>query len=181
MDLTVFYLFLFLLLPLIAILGSIAWIFITDANVKKEAEQKRKQSEAAIQKAIGLNKACELDPIQFEALVGEVFRRMGYQVRMTKTTGDDGIDLWLTKDQNTEIVQCKRYKGNISVRAVREFYGVIIDKTVHKGYFVSTGNFTMPARRFAEGKNLQLIDGAELSEWLYDHGKRTGNTTEEFE
>jgi len=120
-----------------------------------------------------LQKAYNLAPIEFEALCKKCFEGMNYKVDTTATTGDGGIDLLLKKGNMIEIAQCKRFKGNISVKIVREFYGVIIDKQVRKGYIITTGKFTMPARVFAEDKGIHLIDGTELAEWIIELEKKT--------
>jgi restriction system protein len=46
--------------------------------------------------------------VEFEMYVAAVFRGLGYNVAMTKTTGDFGVDLVLTKDAKRTAVQCKR-------------------------------------------------------------------------
>jgi restriction system protein len=58
---------------------------------------------------------------QFEALVGEAFRRQGYAVTETGGGGaDGGIDLSLKKEGETFLVQCKQWKAyKVSVTTVR--------------------------------------------------------------
>lgn len=72
----------------------------------------------------------------------------------------------MSEDGKSEIVQCKRYRKQVSVQTVREFFGVMIDEQVNRGYIVTTGHFTLPAIKFAEGKGTHLIDGPELAELL---------------
>lgn len=76
--------------------------------------------------------------------------------------------MYLYKDGKTEIVQCKRYNSSISVQPVREFFGVMVDKQITKGYIVTTSNFTLPAQKFAQGKGIDLIDGETLAEMLLE-------------
>ena len=128
-------------------------------------QEKHERSEE-LGKIRTLQDAYDRTPQEFEGLVQLLFERMGYEARTTQTVGDGGIDLWLHKDGTAEIVQCKKYQGNVSVQVVREFFGVMIDKQVNKGYIITTGHFTLPARTFAEGKSIHLIDGTELAELL---------------
>lgn len=97
---------------------------------------------------------------QFEALVGEAFRRKGYAVTETGGGGaDGGVDLMLKKAGETFLVQCKQWKVyKVGVRTVRELYGVMAAKGAAGGFVVTSGVFTNEARAFAEGRNIELMD-----------------------
>jgi len=45
---------------------------------------------------------------------------------------------------------------------VREFYGVMAANGATGGYFVTSGVYTDEAKKFAQGLNLELIDGPRL-------------------
>lgn len=61
------------------------------------------------------------------------------------------------------LVQCKAWSTyDIGVKAIRELFGVMAASQVAEGVFVTTGRFTQPARDFALGKEIILIDGADL-------------------
>jgi hypothetical protein len=107
-----------------------------------------------------------MDPIDFEKLIGQLFEDMGYAVRTTAVTGDEGIDLFLQKDGVKEVVQCKRFKGNVGAPIVRDLYGAMIHFNAQKSYLVTTGRITQPAREWVAGKPIELIDGAELMRWI---------------
>ena len=101
---------------------------------------------------------------QFEALVGEAFRRKGYAVTETGGGGaDGGIDLALRKEGETFLVQCKQWKAyKVSVTTVRELYGVMAAEGATGGFVVTSGVFTDEARAFAVGRNIELMDGKAL-------------------
>ncbi len=101
---------------------------------------------------------------QFEALVGEAFRRKGYAVTETGGGGaDGGIDLALKKEGETFLVQCKQWKATkVGVTTVRELYGVMAANGVTGGFVVTSGVFTDEARAFAIGQNIELMDGNAL-------------------
>jgi restriction system protein len=101
---------------------------------------------------------------QFEALVGEAFRRKGYAVTETGGGGaDGGIDLALKKEGETFLVQCKQWKAlKVGVTTVRELYGVMAAKGATGGFVVTSGVFTGEARAFAVGRNIELMDGKAL-------------------
>lgn len=101
---------------------------------------------------------------QFEALVGEAFRRKGYAVSETGGGGaDGGIDLALKKEGETFLVQCKQWKAQkVGVATVRELYGVMAAEGATGGFVVTSGVFTDEARAFAVGRNIELMDGKAL-------------------
>lgn len=101
---------------------------------------------------------------QFEALVGEAFRRKGYSVTETGGGGaDGGIDLALKKDGEISLVQCKQWRAlKVGVTTVRELYGVMAANGASGGFVVTSGAFTDEARAFAVGRNIELLDGKAL-------------------
>ncbi|MGV3772102.1 MAG: restriction endonuclease [Verrucomicrobiales bacterium] len=105
---------------------------------------------------------------EFEKLVGLVFSARGYSVEHTGGGGaDGGVDLRLRKDGETVLVQCKRWKVfKVGVKPIREFYGVMTSEGVDRGIFVSSGVYTKEALEFAEGKPLEIIDGAQFAEMV---------------
>ena len=115
----------------------------------------------------GIESIRELSWEEFEWLIGEVFRRQGYQVVETGRGPDDGIDLVLTQGGKKSLVQCKHWKQRkVSVVPVRELLGAIYAKGANTGIFVCSGDYTQPARTFAKENGIRLIDGGELVELI---------------
>ncbi len=111
-----------------------------------------------------------LDPEEFERLVGTVFESLGYEVRLTKRSGDEGIDLELFKGTERSIAQCKRYRGTVGQPDIRDFYGVLVHENAVRGYFVTTGNFSLAASTWAQGKPIALVDGVDFLAALGNSG-----------
>jgi restriction system protein len=103
---------------------------------------------------------------EFEMLVGEAFRRSGYSVVETGGGGaDGGIDLVLRKDGEKYLVQCKQWRAfKVGVSIIRELYGAMAAAGAVGGFVVTSGVFTQEAKDFAAGRNIELVDGAELHE-----------------
>lgn len=101
---------------------------------------------------------------EFELLVGEAFRLQGYQVAELGGAGaDGGVDLTLRKGTETFLVQCKQWKAlKVGVDVVRQLYGVMAATGAAGGFVITSGRFTPDAQAFAEGRNLQLMEGPEL-------------------
>jgi hypothetical protein len=113
-----------------------------------------------------LSSAKKMDPIAFEHMVGALFERMGYDVRTTVASGDDGVDLYVRQGRRTAVVQCKRYQGDVGSPLMRDLYGTMLHNSADEAYMVTTGNISNQARRWAEGKPIQMIDGFALVEWI---------------
>lgn len=105
---------------------------------------------------------------QFEQLVGEGFRRLGYQIKETGRAGPDGgVDLELRRGGELHLVQCKQWRAQrVGVDVVRELYGVMAAQGAAGGFVVTSGRFTAEAENFAVGRNVQLIDGEQLKSLL---------------
>jgi restriction system protein len=105
---------------------------------------------------------------EFEMLVGESFRRKGYTVEESGGGGaDGGIDLILYKGGEKSLVQCKQWRAyKVGVKVVRELYGVMAASRTSHGYVVTSGRFTADAIKFAEGREIDLIDGDMLNRMI---------------
>ena len=105
---------------------------------------------------------------EFEMLVGEGFRLLGYRVAETGGGGaDGGVDLVLSKPGMNGgeklLVQCKQWRAyKVGVDVVRELYGVMAARGATGGFVVTSGRFTDEAVGFASGRNVTLVDGPKL-------------------
>ena len=127
----------------------------------------RRQRRALVENASANPTADALDGMDwqtFEQLVGEIFRRQGFQVVETGGGGPDGgVDLVLRREGETHLVQCKQWRAyRVGVNVVRELYGVMAARGAASGYVVTSGRFTEEARAFAEGRHIRLLDGPRL-------------------
>jgi restriction system protein len=111
-----------------------------------------------------------LSPEGFERLCQRLLREHGFQnVKVTGRSGDGGIDgegiLEINPLLSFKVIfQCKRYQGSIGSGMIRDFRGAMIGRA-DKGIFLTTGNFTMEAKREAvrDGTNpIELVDGEKL-------------------
>ena len=113
----------------------------------------------------GIDEIRRLPWSRFERLIGEFFRRQGYEVQETgRPSGDGGVDLVLTKDGRKHLVQCKQWRAqSVGVTVVRELNGVIAARGAAGGFVVTSGTFTREARAFADSCSVELVDGQELA------------------
>jgi len=100
----------------------------------------------------------------FETLCLHFFSQQGWRVRGNETKGaDGGVDLWMQKRRVKAIVQCKRYEdARVTVKVVREMYGLMHEYGADKAFVVTTSEFTKECYSFAEEKEIELINGEML-------------------
>jgi len=121
-----------------------------------------------LQQQAGLDSLCRLSWKQFEDLVGEAYRRQGYAVKEMLGGGtDEGVDLILTRNGETTLVQCKRWRGlPVPVGIAQQLYGVLMDRKAAAAKLVATSQFTPEAIGFAKGTPIELVDAEALLELL---------------
>ncbi|MBF6044874.1 restriction endonuclease [Streptomyces sp. NRRL B-1677] len=118
----------------------------------------------------------EMDPVEFEALVAQLFRARGMQAVMTTRSNDGGVDVEALDPDPISggriIVQVKRYRKTVPPTAVRDLYGTVQGAGANKGVLVTTSGFGPGSYAFANGKPLTLVSGEELVGLLGRHGLR---------
>ena len=113
----------------------------------------------------------QLTPREFEEVVEEVFKRQGFQTRLTPQTRDGGKDIITTKSILGRpvmfLIECKRYNemNKIGVDIVRALYGVQTAERANKAIIVTSSYFTEDAQRFAEQQKT-LIDLFDIDDLI---------------
>ena len=145
--------------------GPIAWVWLGICWVAALASFiARRQRGRLLETQTGLDGLRAMNWKQFEMLVGEAFRRQGYRIEETGLGGaDGGIDLRLSKNGKITLVQCKQWRSQrVDVKVVREMYGLLAHHGADAVKIVAICDFTPDARRFAQGKPIELIHGQAL-------------------
>ncbi|MEU8383343.1 restriction endonuclease [Streptosporangium sp. NPDC048865] len=104
----------------------------------------------------------------FEALVEALLRREGFHgVRRIGGSGDGGVDVVATAPGGDRfVVQCKRWGTSVGAPQIRDLLGALHAYPGHRGVLVTSATFTAPAREYAAGTGLTLIDRALLAAWF---------------
>lgn len=116
---------------------------------------------------------------EFEWMVAEAYRRMGYTVDHSLGGGaDGGIDVVLRKDAETVIVQCKQWKVfSVGAPVIREIFGLLAHHQASRAIVITSGKFTADAQAFAAGKPIELVDGPALLRLVQDVQPKGTQTT----
>jgi restriction system protein len=121
-----------------------------------------------------------MDWQDFEHLVRELFEKefteSGGEVKVTRASRDGGIDAVVFDPDplrgGKTVIQAKRYTHTVSVSAVRDLYGAVINEGANKGILVTTSDYGPDAYEFARDKPLVLLNGSNLLYLLEKHGHK---------
>lgn len=104
----------------------------------------------------------QMDGLDFERYLEIRFKQWGYQVQRTPYRGDYGADLILRQGDEKIVVQAKRYRGTVGIKAVQEAVGAIKQYSCDRAMVVTTSVFSREARTLAKANNVELWDRSEL-------------------
>lgn len=118
-------------------------------------------------------------PEEFEDLVAEIFRRDGYEVKITPRTRDGGKDIIASFSKNgipyLLYIECKRFSENrkVGVEIVQRIFGTQTADRVGKSVVVTSSTFSRDARRFAEEQNhmIDLLDYNDLIQMIENQNR----------
>lgn len=110
----------------------------------------------------------KMSPYEFEGLVANLFRKLGYQAYQTPPSKDGGKDVILFKDGKKYFVECKRYQADktISRPTMQKLYAAIREENAVGGFFVATCRFTQDALEYGKKNKIQTIDLNQLLDLL---------------
>ena len=121
-----------------------------------------------------------IDWEDFEHLIRELFdyefRADGGEVKVTRASRDQGVDAIAFDPDPIRggkiVIQAKRYTNPVELSAVRDLYGTVHNEGATKGILVTTSTYGPDAYEFAKGKQLTLLNGANLLHLLEKHGRK---------
>jgi restriction system protein len=115
----------------------------------------------------------DLSFLEFEALIQNLFTKMGLEARQTRPSRDGGVDCvaWDPRPifGGKVVIQAKRYKNTVGVSAVRDLFGTLQNEGASKGILVTTSGYGQASFDFAKNKPIELIDGSNLLYLLAEH------------
>jgi HJR/Mrr/RecB family endonuclease len=100
--------------------------------------------------------------IPFEDFLAQIFRSLGYQVKKTKVTGDQGVDLIVTRSDKQIAVQAKGYDGNVGNDSVQQAHTGMVFYNCNECIVITNSRFTRAAEELALSVRCRLIDGDQI-------------------
>jgi HJR/Mrr/RecB family endonuclease len=160
--------------------SDVFFILLSEKNIDNIRTLKKKQEDDIIKKErerllkgdLSREKEQEIDKYsfdrittgyEFEVYLQTIFRKMGYEVEVTKKSNDQGGDLIIEKDRERTVVQAKFYSSPVGNKAVQEVVAAKSFYEANKGMIVTNNTYTNSAVALAEVNDITLIDGDELN------------------
>ena len=117
----------------------------------------------------------KMDWWKFENLIRQLFETMGFEVRVTQSSRDEGIDAVAYNKtdivhQAEILIQAKRYSKCVPTNDVRALAGSVEEKRASSGVLVTTAWVSAETKAFAVRNNrLRIIEGGELKHLLAEY------------
>lgn len=128
-----------------------------EIEASKEQEQRKKTMEQKVEQLY------HLTPREFEEWPESLFKTLDFQnVVLTPQSGDKGLDLIAEKDGKKIAVQCKKFKGVVGTPVIQAFAGALQTANIDKGYFITTGTYSLDAEKMAQDLPIELYDRNSL-------------------
>ena len=120
----------------------------------------------------------KMDGHDFEHFTAELLKKLGYEgVKVTPSSGDQGVDVIAVKDGKKYAIQCKRYGQKLGNKPVQEvhagktIYGCSVAVVLTNNYFTEGG------KEAARALGVELWDRDKLERMLTYAAHMAGRST----
>jgi restriction system protein len=104
----------------------------------------------------------ELTPLEYENFVAATLNDNGWEARLTKASGDQGVDVIAKKESWSVAIQCKLYSNAVGNAAVQEVIaGKVFEGTAYAAV-VSNSTYTRAAQQLAASAGVLLLHHEDL-------------------
>lgn len=118
-------------------------------------------------KVISIEKIDNMTGVEFEKLTAKLLKQLGYSnVTVTKSSGDQGIDVLANKDGVKYAIQCKNYSRKLDNTPVQEAFAGKTFYHCDVGVVITNNFFTDGAKQLANSTGVILWDRNELKRML---------------
>ena len=107
---------------------------------------------------LGIRDIDALSGRDFEHLLVPLFKSRGFKVELTPLVGDWGADLILSKDGQKMVVQAKRWRKDVGVKALGDVLRARDKYRANAMLYVATAGYTNQAREQAKASGIILWD-----------------------
>lgn len=110
-----------------------------------------------------------LSPMQFEDIVSEMFRKLGYKIEQTPYSNDQGKDARLWQGDILYLAEYKRYdsKKRIGRPHLQKLFAAMNEENAKGGFFITTSDFAATAVAYAKIHKIVLVNADELSRLMH--------------
>lgn len=104
----------------------------------------------------------DMTPVEFEIFCAEELRNTGWNVRVTKKSHDQGVDVVAEKDGMRVVIQCKLYSQPVGNKAVQEVVAAKAYEQAYYGVVVTNNSYTSTAEQLAAINGIRLLHYSDL-------------------
>jgi peroxiredoxin family protein len=102
---------------------------------------------------------------EFEYFLKDLFKKLGYDVQLTKLSGDQGADLIIERELRTA-VQAKRYSNKVTNTAIQEVVSAKKYYNTSRAMVVTNNYYTKSAKELAKINDVELWNREDLKDKL---------------
>ncbi len=110
----------------------------------------------------GMQEVDHMTGEEFEYFLCTYFKELGYKAKTTPMVNDYGADVIAYKEGEKIVIQAKRYKKNVGIKAVQEVIGAKQYYKADKAMVITSSYFTPNAKNLAQSGNVELWDRTKL-------------------
>lgn len=138
---------------------------------KKKADKKAAPKKKRSPKAPSMADVDTMNGHEFEYFCAELLRKNGFRkVKVTPSSGDQGVDIIAVKGTSRYAIQCKRYASPLGNKPVQEVYTGRTYYNCRYGAVMTNSTFTPHAKELAKKTGVLLWDRRTLEKLM--HGDR---------
>lgn len=134
--------------------------------VQKCKKRKKGKEIAKLISIFNISQVDLLSGVEFENLLFELFKGLGFSVTLTKATGDYGADLLAKREGKLFVIQAKCYSKTVGAHAVQEILGAKKHYNADGAMVVSNNYFSKEAKIIALENDIKLLDRSDLTNLL---------------
>ena len=140
-------------------------------STTQRIEELKQITKEKINTTDNLNKNVDLDSMdgkRFESFLLDTLRAKDIRAEITKSSGDQGVDLIVRYRLKTIVIQYKRYSNTVGNSAIQEVYAGDTYYNADAAIVITNNKFTSSAIELAERCRVLLIDKTSIKDFLYN-------------
>lgn len=109
-----------------------------------------------------ISRVDEMSGPEFEHYIGDLFACLGFDVEVTKGSGDYGVDVICEKGGERIAIQAKRHSQKVNLKAVQEVVAGMKIHKCNKSMVITTSYFSSSALKLASHNHCELVNRDQL-------------------
>jgi len=108
---------------------------------------------------------------EFEEFLGSLLTTIGYDVQVTKRSGDQGADLFAERFGKKIVIQAKNYNDTVGNAAVQQVLAAKLFYGSDEAMVITNSYFTASAKELGESTGVRLVDRTQLQVYLDEYNQ----------